>query len=142
VQVTSSIITRTAKIWLGKDGIVHLQPHARREQSLRDAIENVAAVAQVAEGTALPLLIHFQEAAPQTPECRSYYMSREACRTVSAVAVVTSSMLGRVIGNLMIGMNKTASPFKLFDTESSAAKWLNEVHAKRDRRPSLAGPPP
>ena len=138
----SPIITRTAKIWLGEDGIVHLQPHARREQSLRDAIENVGAVAQVAGGTALPLLIHFQKAAPQTPECRAYYMSPEACRTVTAVAVVTSSMLGRVIGNLMIGMNKTASPLKLFDTELGAATWLEEVHARRDRPARVAGPPP
>jgi len=128
------IVTRTAKIWLGKDGIVHLQPYARREQTLTDAIENVAGVRQVSGRMKRQLLIHFQEAAPQTHECRNYYMSEEATRSLTATAVVTSSMLGRFIGNLMIGMNTTGIPVRLFHNDEAATTWLGSLSDRRESR--------
>jgi hypothetical protein len=118
------IVTATAKIWLGEDDIVHLEPHARRQQTLEDAVENVAAVGRLAGEERRPLLIHFQAAAPQTPECRAYYASEKATTAVRKVAIVTSSMLGRVIGNLMIGMNESVTPVRLFDRKERALEWL------------------
>jgi hypothetical protein len=118
------IVTRTARIWLGDERVVHLQPLARSEQTLEDAIQNVAAVAKAAGGAVRPLLIHFEAAAPQTPECRAHYLSDEATSAVSAVAIVTSSMLGRIVGNLMIGMHTRGSPVRLFDSYDKALAWL------------------
>jgi hypothetical protein len=119
-----TIVTQTAKIWLAEDGIVHLQPHARREQDLNDAIENVTAVTEISGGVKRGLLIHFQEAVAQTPECRSYYTSEAAFQAVCALAIVTKSTLGRIIGNLMIGMNTTGAPIRLFDSDQAALAWL------------------
>lgn len=119
--------TATAEIWLGDNGIVHLRPHARREQTLDDAIENVDAVVVVSAGVRRPLLVHFERAAPQTPECRAHYTSQAAARNLSACAIVTASMLGRVIGNLMIGVSETNLPLRLFDAPEPAEKWLLEL---------------
>jgi hypothetical protein len=135
------LVTRTARIWLAQDGIVHLQPHARHEQGLSDAIENVSAVAQVAGRVRRPLLIHFQTAAPQTPECRAYYMSDEGASAVSGVAVVTTSVLGRVVGNLMIGMNKGRYPFRLFGSETQASAWLQSLAVPPLAQKRKAPPP-
>jgi hypothetical protein len=120
------IITRTARIWLGDDRIVHLQPLARREQTLADAIENVSSVATMCGGVVRPLLIHFEAAAPQTPECRPHYLSNEALNVVSAVAIVTTSMLGRIVGNLMIGRHTRGAPVRLFEDNAKALVWLKE----------------
>lgn len=124
VEHRGPIITASAKIWLDDEGVVHLEPRARRQQELRDAQENVAAVALAGAGERRPLLIHFQQAAPQTAECREHYLSAEAARAVSAVAIVTASMLGRVIGNLMLGKNEHHIPIRLFDTPVAARAWL------------------
>lgn len=121
-----AITTRTARIWLGDDDLVHLQPIARREQTLDDARENVAAVAKVCGTKPMPLLIHFEAAAPQTPECREHYLSDEALSTVTAVAIVTNSMLGRIVGNLMIGTHTKGAPVRLFDSLEKASAWLIE----------------
>ncbi|MFZ5890438.1 MAG: hypothetical protein ACOY0T_05150 [Myxococcota bacterium] len=128
-----AIVTRTARIWLGDDDLVHLQPHARREQNLEDAKENVAAVKKACGGYPKPLLIHFQAAAPQTPECRAHYLSHEACSAVTAVAIVTNSMLGRIVGNLMIGMHSTGAPVRLFDNHEKAVTWLQASRAPTAR---------
>lgn len=130
----NEVLTRSAKIWLGKDDILHLEPLGTREQTLEDAIENVAAVTKVAGGVRRPLLIHFQKAAPQTPECRAHYTSEAANAAISACAILTDSMLGRVIGNLMIGMNKTSTPIRLFATEKEALQWLEEFPIKSSRQ--------
>jgi hypothetical protein len=121
---TRTLTTASSSIWLADDGIVHIRALANRQQGLKDAIENVSGVARIAGGVKRPLLVHFQMAAPQTPECRAYYVSEEAARAVVAVAIVTSSVLGRVIGNLMLGMNDHKIALKLFDTEPEAQKWL------------------
>lgn len=134
--------TATAQIWLEESGIVHLEPLARREQGLDDAIENVNGVREMAAGVRRPLLVHFQQAAAQTPECRAHYTSEAAAQHISACAIVTSSVLGRVIGNLMIGMSKTNLPLQLFDTAEAAEKWLLEtwqpqLRARIPQRPTL-----
>lgn len=133
----NEVVTNTAKVWLGKDDIIHLESLGTREQTLDDAIENVAAVARIAAGTRRPLLIHFKKAAPQTPECRAYYTSEPATASITACAILTDSMLGRVIGNLMIGMNKTPTPIRLFATEKEAREWLEEFPVKSSRQKTL-----
>ncbi|HET9954959.1 MAG TPA: hypothetical protein VFQ61_10670 [Polyangiaceae bacterium] len=121
----AELTTRTARVWLGEDdGLVHLQPLARREQTLDDAVENVQAVKSVCAGVVRPLLIHFEAATAQTPECRAHYLSDEATSAVSAVAIVTNSLLGRIVGNLMIGMHTRGAPVRLFDCTEKASAWL------------------
>jgi hypothetical protein len=55
-------------------------------------------------------------------------MSPEALQGVSAVAVVTSSVLGRVLGNLMMAMTKRVR-VRLLQDEPSALEWLAELQA-------------
>ena len=131
----NTVVTQTAKVWLDDDtGFVNLEPHARRKQELADAVENVAAVRTVAQGVKRPLLVHFQSAVPQSPECRAHYTSRESAHSITAVAIVTSSTLGRIIGNLMIGMQQADVPARLFDDVKSATAWLKTVQPGQRRR--------
>lgn len=124
---SQALRTATAHIWLEENGIVHLEPLARRKQELSDAIENVNGVRAVSAGVRRPLLVHFQQAAAQTPECRAHYTSGAAAHHIVACAIVTSSVLGRVIGNLMIGMSETNLPLRLFDAAEPAEEWLLET---------------
>lgn len=129
-----TVVTQTAKVWLDDStGIVNLEPHARRKQEVADAVENVAAVRTVTDSVKRPLLVHFQSAVPQSPECRAHYTSREAATSITAVAIVTSSTLGRIIGNLMIGMQQSDLPVRLFDTTESAIAWLKTMQPSHER---------
>lgn len=125
----SVVATRTAEIWLGDDGFVHVKPFARTQQDLPDAVDNMAAIVRASAGQRRHLVIHWQEASSLTPACRSYYMSPEVLEKHMAVAVVTSSMLGRILGNLMMGMTNRVR-VRLFDDEKPAGEWLNELSAR------------
>ena len=39
---------------------------------------------------------------------------------------MTRSVLGRVLGTLMVGMKETPIPLRLFDAEPAAEAWLLE----------------
>jgi hypothetical protein len=104
---------------------VHIESTAHHKQSLPEAIENVAGVAHVAAGVRRPLLVHFQRAAPQSPEARAHYTSEAAAQAVCAVAIVTSSVLGRVVANLMLRMTAPL-PIQLFESDEAARQWLLE----------------
>lgn len=88
---------------------------------------NVRAVAQVGQGKKRRLLVDLSEAGPQSTECRDYYMSAESKKNISAMAVVTGSLLGRIIGNLIIGSNRTSVPVRMFPSEAAALGWLSDL---------------
>lgn len=130
-DTVNNVTTSTSRIWLDEtDGIVHLEPRARRKEELADAIENVNAVFAVSGRVRRPLLVHFQSAVALSPECRAYYTSAEAARSVTAIAIVTSSTMGRIIGNLMIGMHPAQVPSRLFDDVEGATEWLKTVRPR------------
>jgi hypothetical protein len=121
-----TIQTRCARVWLGNDGIVRIQAFSRQREELDDATANVAAVARVVAGKTRRLLVDLSEAGPQSNEAREYYMSAESKKNISAMAIVTGSLLGRIIGNLVLGSNRTNVPVRLFPSEAAALVWLEE----------------
>jgi hypothetical protein len=122
-----AVQTRSARVWLGEDGIIRIRAHGRQREELDDAIANVSAVARVGEGVKRRLLVDLSEAGPQSNECREHYMSRESKTNVSAMAIVTGSLLGRIVGNLILGSNQTSVPVRLFPSEASALAWLEDL---------------
>jgi hypothetical protein len=113
-------------VWLGEDGIIRIRVHGRQREELDDAMANVAAVAKVGQGVKRRLLVDLSDAGPQSSECREHYMSAESKKNVIAMAVVTGSLLGRIVGNLILGTNATRVPVRLFPSELTALAWLEE----------------
>ena len=126
--------TKSAHVWLGDDGIIRIRPHSRLREELDDAVANVSAVAKVGQGVRRRLLVDLSDAGPQSNECREYYMSTESKKNITAMAIVTRSLLGRIIANLILGSNRTSVPVRLFSGEAEALAWLAD-HAPPDSAP-------
>jgi len=107
---------------------VHIQAYSLKREELDDAMANVAAVAKVSGGNARRLLVDLSSAGPQSHEAREYYMSPESKKNTTAMAIVTGSLLGRIVGNLILGANRTGVPVRLFPNETTALTWLDEQH--------------
>jgi len=120
----NTIVIATGKVHMDASGIVFVENAATREQTIDDARECLRAVKQASLGTRRPLLVDLTIAAKQTPECQRLYASPEAAEQVTAVALVTPSMLGRVMGNIAIGLSTTSIPLKLFNSVADAHRWL------------------
>ena len=115
--------TKTAKIWLREDGIIHLKATAEFG-SLECAKENVAALITVSQGKKRPAILNISSAKSLSREERAYYSSEESAKALSAAGLIINSPITRVLGNFFVGLNKTPYPLQLFTNEEKAIPWL------------------
>lgn len=128
------IETRTAFISLREDGIVFNDCKKDSEHTLADAKENLEAIRKVARITPCPLLVNIKDVKSQSAESRNYYSSDESSKLCRCVALLTGSIISKVIGNFFIGLNKSKIiEVRLFETEDTAVKWLLEYSEKNGR---------
>lgn len=120
----NAIETPTGYVWLRPDGIVQTTNRETREQTLEDARVNVRAIAGLVGGTRRPLLVDNSVPAPLSRECQQHYVSDEAAENVVAVALLVNDWFGRLVGNLMLTIQRTDVPVKLFESEAEAVRWL------------------
>jgi hypothetical protein len=106
------------------DGVIHGAIEVGVAETLDDAKQNIAAIAQLAEGRRCPVIVDISKAKSVGREARRYYSGPECAETTTAVALVTGSLVGRAVGNFFLGLNKPSFPLRLFNSEEEALAWL------------------
>jgi stage II sporulation SpoAA-like protein len=91
---------------------------------LEEAQAQVRSVYERAGGERFRLLADLTGNRSQTKEARDFYSSDETGRDVIALALVSSSQVGRMIGNFFFGLNRLAFPARLFPDREQALAWL------------------
>ena len=124
--------TRTNRVWLREDGIVHAVCKPQAVITLDDAKENIDAAAKVTVEKKSPLFIDLRPIKSVTREARTIYSSNESKATTTAFGFLIDSPVSRVIGNLFIGINKPDLPTKIFTSENNAIEWLKGFIEKDD----------
>jgi len=119
------IVTRIAKIRLGKDGIVRSTYSPKAEETLAEAKENIATVLKISQGKKYPVLVDYGNVKSVTREARAYYAGEEAAKVVNATAILISSPVGKIIANFLLSLNKPKYPIRMFTSETDAIEWLN-----------------
>jgi hypothetical protein len=130
----SPIVTRTARVWLDREGIVQEVDAPGSEQRVEDARENIDANRVAARGSRRPLLVDMSRVKSISREARAYYAA-EAPRVVCAVGLVVGSPLSKMIGNFFLGLNRPAIPTRLFSSTEAAASWLRQFIPPTGRTP-------
>lgn len=118
------IETRTARIWLGEDGILRGALRDGADEREEDAIANVAAGVRITGSRKVPVLIDVRSVSFISQEARRVYASRNTNRYTLALALIVGSPLSKLIGNFFTGLNKPVFPTKLFTSEHEAIAWL------------------
>ena len=132
-------LTRTARIWID-DRVVHCVALPEVENVLADAVENFAAMWEVAGRRRRPVLIDLRALQAIDRAARTHYAGPASLRHHLAVAMLIGSPLGLLIGNFFISLSKPLIPAKLFVSEPEALAWLRR--SMLDDAPSLAPGPP
>ena len=115
------IITRTARISLRPDGILHFVYFPDAQERLEDAHANVKASEHLNPDQRRPLLVDLRPMRGIEREARAYYSS---LRSITARALLVESPVTRVMANFFISINKPPVPTKLFTSEDQAVAWL------------------
>jgi hypothetical protein len=118
--------TRTAKIWMGNDGIIRKVFVHGAEETMKDALESGDVIRKMTAEQKKPLLVDFTPVRSIDAEARAYYAADDVTLRISAVAGITASRLSRVIGNFFMGFNKPQTPARLFNSQEDAIEWLKQ----------------
>ena len=118
------VLTRTAKIWLREDGLVQAVTLPGTQEELKDAQDNLAVIAGFASDKKRPVLIDMRAMTRIEREARIYYATGGGRLVVTAVALLISSPVSRVIANFAIAVTPPPVPMRLFTSEAEAVVWL------------------
>ena len=114
---------RTAKIWLGEDGILYIKILPKSEITLEDIKEQFKIASKLVNNKRIPFLIDSRGVKSMERASRKF-IQEESKEIVSKLAILIGSYISRLIGNLFIGINKSSYPTKIFTLEDKAIQWL------------------
>lgn len=120
----NAVETRTARLWMGEDGILRVVNKPGVEMDLAAAEENVTTGARLSHGRKVPILINLGTMRSMSKEARDYLAGEKGAQATQCQALVVNNPIGKVIGNFFLGLNKPSFPIKLFTSEEAAIEWL------------------
>jgi hypothetical protein len=120
----SEVTTRVCAFRLDGEGFVFATMKDGARFELDDAKEAVEATREVAGHVRRPVLVDMRRIQSESREARAYFGSADVARYFSAVALLVSSPLSRMIANFFLRVSSHPLPTRLFDDERSAREWL------------------
>ncbi|MEZ4922316.1 MAG: hypothetical protein R2780_04020 [Crocinitomicaceae bacterium] len=109
--------------WLGEDGIARTLVRDGAVIGIEDAMLNSRAVNSLRENAVYPLIVDTTKIKSITKEARDYLSIKDRETNVNAIAIVRKSIIGNMVANFFIGLNKPSVPTKLFNSEEEAVEW-------------------
>ena len=123
--------TRTCTFEVTEDQILVCTSKPRSPEGLEEARENVAAIDGLCSEFHLPMLADMTHSTSQSREARAHYAANPIA---TAVALVVTNPVSRVLGNFYLGLNKPAVPTRLFSDTADAREWLRAYPPSRRQR--------
>ena len=133
------IETTDFTFWMGEDGILRLRFAPSRDLGIEVVKRSVEIGYEIFQKHPCPLLAFLDEAKSMTREARSYVSKMPG---PTAVGLVVTSPIARVIGGMFIGLLRQAPyPVRMFATEEQAAEWLAGFRQAQRSAPSTDARP-
>ena len=109
---------------LDKRGFILSKVHPGSEIGLNEAKGNTQAVIDISGGANYPIFVDIREIKSISKEARDHFSMRGRKPNVTAIAMLVSSPLSRIIGNFFLGLNKPVVPTRMFTSETEAITWM------------------
>ena len=115
--------TKGAKLWL-EDGIFHSETNPNAEMNLALAREHLKIHSKITGGKKTPVLTDIRTMKSIDRDARRHLSGEEAEKIHTALAILVTSPVSKVIGNFFIGINKPRFPSRMFNSKEKATEWL------------------
>lgn len=118
------IQTSTGRMWFDETSqIARLDYFRGSVTTIVEAKENVKAFIDLFEGARHPFLIDITKCKSVDREARAHYAGPEARKCYKAVALLSKTPIGNIIGNIWLSLYGH-DHIKLFTSEREAIAWL------------------
>jgi hypothetical protein len=117
-----------ADIWLDQEQITHMHFKPTVRHGIEEARQIVEAHNALVNGKKTPVLADLREITVGADRlARKYYVSEESSRYKLGMAMLVTSPVQRMLGNLFMKLNKPPYPTRLFKEEEEAMDWLRSL---------------
>ena len=125
---TDEISTDIANLWIDAQRIIHIRFNENPSHGIAEAKAIVEAHNQLAGGTPTCVLADIRAVkVGANREARKYYVSPESAEYKTAMAMLVSSPIQRMLGNIFLKLNRPPYPTRIFNQEPAALRWLTAI---------------
>ncbi len=124
IETVKVIEIDEAIVRLRSDGIVHVHYREHTEITVDLQIKLYDIFVQMCGDAKRPFLFTAEDYVTVGKEARDNAIKMEDRYVGAITAVVANSIAYKLIANFYAKVNKPKTPFKVFNTESAAIKWL------------------
>lgn len=112
-------------LWFNEEGILYSVSKKVARRSLEETQRSVEEMKKLLQGQKVCMLVDITNSAPTSRELREY-SAKALPEFVKAMAMVSTSTAGRMLGNLFFTLRPQPFPTKVFNNEEDARKWLQQ----------------
>ncbi len=119
--------TSTVKLyWDSEDEIVWCEIFAnlQKEENAKENIDAQERLRDSLNKEKTRVLVDMTELSEMPKGVRDYFANERTASVQRATALLVTSPVNMVIGNFFMGLNKPASPTRMFTDPQKAIKWL------------------
>jgi hypothetical protein len=115
----------TAVMWFDESGILCSIAKKVPQQSVEEAKKTMEEFKKITGGKKVCLLSDNTDSPPVNKEMRDY-AAEVIPEIAKAIAVISSSAVGKMAANLFFSLKKQPYPVKFFNNETDAKQWLKQ----------------
>jgi hypothetical protein len=115
----------TSTMWFDEEGILYSKSKKAPPQTLEEAKRSIERFKKITGGKKVCMLADISNSAPTNKENRDW-AAQEMPNLVKAIAMISTSAMGRMVANLFFGLKPPPYPSKMFSSEKEAKEWLKQ----------------
>lgn len=112
-----------ADFYLTASGILQVRLKPTNTHNYEAAVKGVATVKELGGGIMRPLLVDLSRVHTISNEARQYY-AEQTYLFATRCALLSTSVVGKMIANFFLSINKPRCPTRMFNNETEALAWL------------------
>ncbi len=119
----------TSYMWFDKEGILYSRPKpgARHPDPTREESQKqMDALRKLIGNKKVCMILETDHSAPQPKKEDRDWIARELDSVTKAMAIISTSPLGRMMANLFFGFKPPSYPVKFFSNPEEAKAWIRQ----------------
>lgn len=115
----------TSQFWFDEDGILYSISKKTPKQTMEQVKKSVEDFKTLVGDKKVCMMVDVTNSPESTKEVRDY-AAQELPKLVKAIAMVSTSALGKMLANLFFSIKSQPYPVKMFNEENEAREWLKQ----------------
>ena len=120
----NAVATSSGYTWMDADGCIIAIGSDHQLHTLEHAIENTELIGRLKGSVRRPFLIDMTRVKSMSKEAREYYAGPEPKKNITAVAILTTSNVGKAVANFFLLLTSPSVPTRMFTNFTEAKAWL------------------